>query len=161
MAPPTAGDIAALDNDTYANSSKGPRATRAKTWNEMAARCGHPPLPLTPDLVKLMGAAFKAAKFRSTKIYFQEAARRHIAAGLPEIPTSLALLIKNVVRSATRGLAPPRLKPAFRVDDLADSVDKAVRDDRPRDMLADRPRLQRDFFLLAVALGTCFMAKGI
>ena len=66
-----------------------------------------------------MGAAFKAARRRSTKIHFQEAARRRIEAGFPALTPAVCLHIKNAVRSATRGLSPPKLKPAFRLEDLS------------------------------------------
>ena len=45
LAPPTVEGVAALDDDAYANSSKRPRAARAKTWDDMAARCGRPLSP--------------------------------------------------------------------------------------------------------------------
>ena len=157
LGPPDLEEIASLENDVYANSAKGPRLAREKTWNTLARQCGRDPLPLDKGLVTMMGAAFKAARYRSTKIHFQEAVHRHISQGFGSLQADLALHIKNTVRSATRGLTTPARKPSFRFEAFGKEIQLVKQSLKETHSVTKR----EDFHLLAISLGTWFLARGM
>ena len=73
-----AKSLASLEQDVYAKNNHAPQESRMKTWTKIAAAWGKPPLPLTADLIKSVGASFKAGGYRSAHLYFGTAKKQHV-----------------------------------------------------------------------------------
>eukprot|EP00435_Cladocopium_sp_Y103_P060721 s29_g22.t1 len=107
-----------LQDDVYSQSNSGPQVSRMRTWRQIAAAWGLPALPLTPELIKAVGASFKRGGYRSSHLYFGTAKKEHILQ-FGSISQDLEVMIKDVIRSVERGQGPSKLKDSFNLRDLA------------------------------------------
>lgn len=119
-----------LQQDVYAQSNSGPQASRMKTWRQIAAAWSLAPLPLTPELIKAVGASFKRGGYRSAQLYFGSAKKEHIMQ-YGSLSRDLEILIKDVIRSIERGQGPAKLKDSFNLRDLA-NIDLTLETDQFR-----------------------------
>ena len=119
-----------LQQDVYAQSNSGPQASRMKTWRQIAQAWGLDPLPLTPELIKAVGASFKRGGYRSAHLYFGSAKKEHIMQ-FGSLSQDLEILIKDVIRSIERGQGPSKLKDSFNLRDLA-GIDLTLEGDQFR-----------------------------
>ena len=108
--------IARLEDDMYAQSSKKPREALWKTWCSMAAAWDLQPVPLTEELVIKVGASFKAGHYKSPQNYFSRALQEHRQMTKQHPTPFVQALIKNVIRSITRGAGPTAFKDSFEVE---------------------------------------------
>ena len=115
--------IARLEDDMYAQSSKKPREALWKTWCSMAAAWDLQPVPLTEELVIKVGASFKAGHYKSPQNYFSRALQEHRQMTKQHPTPFVQALIKNVIRSITRGAGPTAFKDSFEVELLNRSYD--------------------------------------
>ena len=115
--------IARLEDDMYAQSSKKPREALWKTWCSMAAAWDLQPVPLTEELVIKVGASFKAGHYKSPQNYFSRALQEHRQMTKQHPTPFVQALIKNVIRSITRGAGPTAFKGSFEVELLNRSYD--------------------------------------
>ena len=67
-----------LEQDEYANTSRKQRASLWNTWCKIASAWQLDPLPLSPMLVRAVGASLKQGKYKSAKEYFTRARQEHI-----------------------------------------------------------------------------------
>ena len=104
--------LADLEADVYSRSNGGPQVSRMKTWTKIAKAWGLAPLPLTPQLIRAVGASFKAGGYRSAHLYFGTAKKQHIIAhgGISQDPE---VAMQDVIRSIERGQGPSKLKDGF------------------------------------------------
>ena len=105
--------LANLQKDEHAASSKKPRLALWNTWCKFAATWGLPPCPMTPDLVRAVGASLKAGGYRSPEAYFSRAKQEHMLMtdSYPSAATDIA--IRAAVRSITRGIGQSQAKDGF------------------------------------------------
>ena len=115
--------IARLEDDMYAQSSKKPREALWKTWCSMASAWNLPPVPLTEELVVKVGASFKAGHYKSPQNYFSRALQEHRQLTKQHPTPFVQSLIKNVIRSITRGTGPTAFKDSFEVELLNRAYD--------------------------------------
>ena len=115
--------IARLEDDMYAQSSKKPREALWKTWCSMAAAWNLQPVPLTEELVIKVGASFKAGHYKSPQNYFSRALQEHRQLTKQHPTPFVQSLIKNVIRSITRGTGPTAFKDSFEVELLNRAYD--------------------------------------
>ncbi len=106
----------ALTEDFYAPSSRAPRVSRWSTWCAIAQEWGMPPLPLTRELVVAIGSSMKTGGYRSAEQYFSQAKQEHREHTRRPVPEDIAMLIKRVERSITRGTGTQQFKDAFEVE---------------------------------------------
>ena len=106
-----------LENDVYARSNSGPQVSRMRTWRKLAAAWNLPPLPITPDLLRAVGASFKAGGYRSSHLYFGTAKKQRILE-YGTFPQNLEVLMQDVIRSIERGQGPGKLKDSFSLKEL-------------------------------------------
>ncbi|CAE7560095.1 bglA [Symbiodinium sp. CCMP2592] len=107
-----------LRDGYLAETSKGPYASRLKTWMALSYQGKVDPWPVSADTIEALGAAFKKGGYRSAKEYFL-AAFRHQEHDLGlEVSPVLRRLAKRAVKSIVRGLPGTRLKEAFPLADL-------------------------------------------
>ena len=111
-----------LQQDVYAQSNSGPQASRMKTWRQIAQAGGLAPLPMTPELIKAVGASFKRGGYRSAHLYFGSAKKEHIMQ-FGSLSQDLEILIKDVIRSIERGQGPAKLKDSFNLRDIIAGID--------------------------------------
>ena len=150
--------LANLEADEYANSSKDPRLSLWRTWQFLAANWHLEPLPLTPTLVRALGASFKQGKYKSVKNYFSLAKQKHIEYTGNTIDDITNLTIQKVQRSVLRGLGQSNLKTAFDLEQLA--VEQLqIPGARPDDL--QLPLMIRDTGFHLVVLGSWFLTRGI
>eukprot|EP00971_Amphidinium_carterae_P340361 6478664-Amphidinium_carterae.3 len=106
-------DVHALDravqnyrDDVNANSSRMSQQSLLRTWSKFAEKAvGRNIWPLTPSLIELVAAGFKAGHYRSYANYAAQAKLRHIEFGY-EWTQALDLALKRSVRSCKRGMGP-------------------------------------------------------
>ena len=106
----------ALTEDFYAPSSRAPRVSRWSTWCAIAQEWGMPPLPLTRELVVAIGSSMKTGGYRSAEQYLSQAKQEHREHTRRPVPEDIAMLIKRVERSITRGTGTQQFKDAFEVE---------------------------------------------
>ena len=104
--------IAALQEDSYANSSQASQASLWNTWTTLATAWGLPPIPITRELLLSVGAS----GYRSHKNYFYKAAQVHRETLGQDIPPDPHLLIQKILRSIKRGQGPTPFKDAFELE---------------------------------------------
>ena len=73
-----AKSLASLEQDIYARNNHAPQESRMKTWTKIAAAWNMPPLPITVELIKALGASFKRGGYRSAHLYFGTAKKQHV-----------------------------------------------------------------------------------
>ena len=100
----------------YAQSSKKPREALWKTWCAMAQAWHFPPVPLTEELIVKVGAPFKAGHYKSPQNYFSRAFQEHRALTKQHPSPFIQSVIKNTIRSITRGSGPTPFKGSFEVE---------------------------------------------
>ena len=103
--------LSQLREGVTAASNKDVREQKARTWQEIAeARGFRDAFCLTPDLIEQVVACLKASNYRSVPAYIsiakQEFVRRHL--NDRPFPEAIALAIKEVSRSAKRGMGPAK-----------------------------------------------------
>ena len=131
--------IAKLEEDMYAQSSKRPREALWKTWCSMAQAWRLPPIPLTEELIVKVGASFKAGHYKSPQnYYFSRALQEHRALTKQHPSLFIQSLIRNVIRSITRGAGPTPFKGSFEVELF--NRHEFHRGDEHSDLLVGRPR---------------------
>ena len=113
-----AAALSALDNDVYANSTKKPRDAVWSTWQQLCKAWGLPHLPVTEINVRCVGASLKQGAYSSAANVYAVAKVEHIRQlGYVVSPTA-ELMIKDCVRSITRGLCRSRAKVTFFLEDI-------------------------------------------
>ena len=89
----------------------------------MASAWNLPPVPLTEELVVKVGASFKAGHYKSPQNYFSRASQEHRQLTKQHPTPFVQSLIKNVIRSITRGTGPTAFKDSFEVELLNRAYD--------------------------------------
>lgn len=74
------------------------------------------PVPLTEELILKVGASFKAGQYRSPQNYFSRALQEQRSMTKNNPSYFLQQLIKNTIRSITRGMGPTPFKDAFEIE---------------------------------------------
>ena len=123
-------DIDSLfEADKFAKTTQGPRESRWKTWQHLAKLRQLPPLPVTIDLVDKIGAAFKAGKYRSAKLYFCRARQEHVDKYHARLAPDVEAAITRAIRSINRGMGPDKPKDSFQLERLRDldQCEQAIR----------------------------------
>jgi hypothetical protein len=102
--------------DILSSTSIRPDEARWATWSKLAAAWGVRPIPLTVEVVFVVGAALKAGGYSSASLYFSRAKKQHIEE-FGEAPNAgVEKAIADAVRSVTRGCAPARQKDSFQIE---------------------------------------------
>ena len=99
-----------FEQDAYARSSLGPRATLLNTYvlfHDQWFGEQVPAFPLTPNKIACVAAMFKQGRYRSYANYLDRAKDRHIELRSPWTD-ELQRARKIAVRSVTRGIGPSR-----------------------------------------------------
>ena len=105
-------------DNIYARSARAPLDARWTTWCKICSAWGHEPVPLTPELIEMVGASFRFGGYRSSAQYFSRARREHVrVTGMPT-PAAVELAIRDAIRSIERGMGANAAKDAFRLDAL-------------------------------------------
>ena len=112
--------LARLDEDVYARSNGGPQVSRMKTWRRLATAWNLPPMPITVELLRAIGASFKAGGYRSAHLYFGTANHGSFS-------QDLEVAMQDVIRSIERGQGPSKLKDSFSLFQLL-KIDMAAYD---------------------------------
>ena len=100
--------VAAILAEEYAETSKGPMASRMRKWEELAKQGGfEDPMALTPELIQTVMGALKLAGYRSAEQYLETAKSNFIRAG-GEWTLLLRQAAKGAVRSCQRGAGGPK-----------------------------------------------------
>ena len=103
----------AFDRDIFAPSGRAAKDDLWATWVCAAELWNLPPVPLTPELVRKVLATFKASRYRSVGKCVSRARIEHEAVMQVPVPPNVERLLKQGVRSVTRGLGGPRPKAGF------------------------------------------------
>ena len=105
-------------DNIYARSARAPLDARWTTWCKICSAWNREPVPLTPELIEMVGASFRFGGYRSSAQYFSRARKEHIrVTGMPT-PAAVELAIRDAVRSIERGMGANAAKDAFRLDAL-------------------------------------------
>ena len=95
-----------FDDEVYAASSRGTQAARAGTLERLLAPWQVQLLILTPDKIRLLGAALKAGGYRSAAQYLATAVQLAERRGQVLSPP-VVRAIADAKRSCMRGIGPP------------------------------------------------------
>ena len=97
-----------LEDDVYAATTSGPRASRLRTVRRVLSQWGLDANPLSVEAVKVLGAVLKRGGYRSAAAYLSVA--RVESEKLAQSPTPPAVLraIQDAVASCSRGMGPAR-----------------------------------------------------
>ncbi|CAE7156089.1 unnamed protein product, partial [Symbiodinium necroappetens] len=105
-------------DNIYARSARAPLDARWTTWCKICSAWEQEPIPLTPELIEMVGASFRFGGYRSSAQYFSRARKEHIrVTGMPA-PAAVELAIRDAIRSIERGMGANAAKDAFRLDVL-------------------------------------------
>lgn len=113
-----------LDEDILARSTQPGVLSRLRTWRALAAVWELPAFPMTPELVRCLGASFKVGGYRSAALYYSAAVQYQVRELGEPVPHLVNHTIRDAVRSIKRGLGPGSLKDAFSFQAL-DTVEPA------------------------------------
>ena len=122
------------------NPPKRPREASWKTWCSMAGAWNLPPISLTEELVIKVGASFKAGHYKSPQNYFSRALQEHRQMTKQRPSPFVQSLIKNVIRSITRGAGHTAFKDSFEVELLNRAYDLNALRREPTHWAEDRSR---------------------
>ena len=110
--------LAKLNADIYSRSNSGPHVSRMRTWTRLANAWHLPPMPITAELLRAIGASFKEGGYRSSHLYFSTAKKQHVLQ-FGSFSADLEVVMQDVIRSIERGQGPSKLKDSFSVHALA------------------------------------------
>lgn len=99
-----------------------PRASYVKTWERMHGQwfgASIPVLPLTPEILKGVGAMYKAGRYRNFSNPLSSMKGLHLEMGY-DWSDLLALTAKRVERSVTRGIGPAAQCRSLNLTDVAE-----------------------------------------
>ena len=142
-----------LNLDTFARSSASSRSSAWRTWKFATGLWGIPPLPVTFDAIQKVAAGLKAGGYSAPRRVFTRAVQEHWEVLRSEPEPQVAYAAKLFARSIRRGRAAPKLKVAFKLEELATLDPDAIQAGEGPHHLA-RP-------LEAVILGAWWMTRGI
>jgi hypothetical protein len=106
-----------LNSGFYARTSEAPRRAVLATAARILKAAGHQITPLTNDALAALAAALKDAGYRSAKCYLLRAKQEHVRAG-HSWPVQMEDLMKQCIRSVTRGLGVAKTASAFSLSDV-------------------------------------------
>ncbi len=110
-----------LDEDVYARSSVGPRASQLKSWEAFHVDWFGPDscaFPLSPDSVRCVMASLKLGRYRSAPNLMSRAKQEHIALGF-EWDAFLDQCAARCLRSVARGIGPARQSAVYDLERVA------------------------------------------
>ena len=100
--------MAAILADEYAQTSKGPIASRIRKWEELARQGGHTdPFALSPEVIYTVMGALKLAGYRSAEQYLDAAKGQFIRKG-GVWTMQLQQAAKGAIRRCQRGAGGPK-----------------------------------------------------
>lgn len=118
--------VAAILADEYAQTSKGPIASRIRKWEELARQGGHTdPFALCPEVIYTVMGALKLAGYRSAEQYLDAAKGQFIRKG-GVWTMQLQQAAKGAIRSCQRGAGGPKQAKGLPLPQLADVGDVAA-----------------------------------
>ena len=105
--------LEALQAAVLAATTKPSVESRLRAWRELSAAWERPPFPVSPDLVRCVGASLRAGGYHSCSLYFSAATSHQLRTLALPIGEETRFIIRDTVRAIWRGLGPARLKDAF------------------------------------------------
>ena len=114
-----------LSSGFYARTSEAPRRAVLATAERILKAAGHQVTPISADSLAVLAAALKDAGYRSAKSYLLRVKQEHVRDGYGW-PVQMEDLLKQCVRSVSRGLGDASVASAFSLSAVGEAKGRCI-----------------------------------
>ena len=112
--------LATIEDLTETANSRRTNESLWHSWTEILEAWGQPPLPLTPNKVKMVAASLRAGRYRSAEPYFHRARMEQLRSMQKPADAATLDAMKRYARAIARGIGTSKLKDSIQLELLAD-----------------------------------------